>query len=204
MKNRATLILLSLILLLFSVFSWGCKKRIKSSEDVINHLKSLRSYSADVNITIKNDRQELLYECKQFYDKIQGYRLEIGSDRVQVYKDNKIYVADKKNGAKYILEGDFDQTYSLSFIGKYIGLLYTNETIKYSVKEMEGNRYQVIELLIPGNNRNIHRAEMYINTKTYLPERVIVYDQKNTERILINYKELSANEEINKELFKVD
>lgn len=204
MKNKITLILFSFILIAISVLSWGCKRNTKNLDDILNHLKNLKSYSANVNISIKNDRQELVYECKQFYDKIQGYRLEVGSDRVQVYKDNKIYVTDKKNGSRYVLDDDFDQTYSLSFIGKYIGLLYTNETIKYSLREIEGKSYQVIELLIPGNNRNIHRADMYINTKNYLPEKVIVYDQKNNEKILIKYNELKINEEMSGELFKVD
>lgn len=204
MKNRRSLILLSLIMLMFSVLSWGCKKRTKDVNEVLDNLKSLNSYSAKVNIKIKNDRQELLYECKQFYDKIQGYRLEIGSERVQIYKENKIYVKDNVNGAKYTLEEDFDQTYSLGFIGKYIGLLYTNESIKYSNKETEGNSYQVIELLLPGNNRNMKRADMYINVKAYLPEKIIVYDSKDNERILITYSEMIVNEVMNNELFKVD
>lgn len=204
MKNKRTLVLLWSILAVFCLLSWGCKRRVKDVNDILNHLKSLSSYSANINIKIKNDRQELIYECKQFYDKIQGYRLEVGSDRVQIYKEKKIYMKDNNNGSRYVLEDNFDQTYSLSFIGKYIGLLYTNETINYSLKEIEGISYQIIELLLPGNNRNMHRADMYINTRTYLPEKVIIYDWKAKERVFITYSDLKVNEEMSKELFKVD
>jgi len=82
--------------------------------------------------------------------------------------------------------------------------LYTNEEIKYAFKEIEGKKYQLIELIIPGGSIETSKAVMYVNINTYLPEWLFVYDEKDRERIKITYKNFQANPEINMDLFKVE
>jgi outer membrane lipoprotein-sorting protein len=204
MKTNRTCILLFIFLLFCGIFYTGCGKRTKSPHEVVDTLKQLRTYTCRADITVKNDKQEITYTCRQFFDRSIGYRLELGEDRVQVYKDNQIYVHDKKNKAKYTLEEDFDQLYSLSFVGRYIMLLYTNKEIKYSSKTEKGINYELVELLIPGNNRNLHKAVMYINKATYHPERVIVYNKRNAETARIVYQDFQVNTELDKNLFTID
>ena len=171
--------------------------------EVIDYLRNIKSYQCKVNITTTNDRQQLKYEFTQFCDKVMGYRLELGSDRVQIYTEGKIYVNDLKNSAKYVLDSDFDQVRTISFIGEYIKLLYTNDKINYSKQNLEGKDYQLVDLLLPGTNRNLYKAVMYIDLKAYAPYKIIVFDNKGRERMLIEYIDFKANVELNKELFKV-
>ena len=200
---KKSLMLLSLILCLFCSILSGCGRKVKEPGEVIDYLKGLKSYTAKVDISFKNDMQELKYEGRHFYQKGTGYRVEIGSDRVQIHKEDKIYVNDIKNNAKYELEKDFDKIYSLSFVGNYIKLLYTSDNAKYDQKELEGKKYQLVELQLPGNNRNLYRAVMYINLKGYVPEKLFIYDYKNREKVQITYSDFKINEELNKELFEV-
>jgi outer membrane lipoprotein-sorting protein len=204
MKVTKTLTLLLILLSITSILGTGCRKRVKAPEEILNSLKEIRTYTANVNIILKNDKQVLKYECRQFFDKSLGYRLEVGSDRVQIHKDRKIFVDDKKNGSKYVLEDDFDKIYSLSFIGKYIGFLYTNKDIKYSSKDEEGRSFQIIEVILPGDNRNLYKADLYIDKKSCAPEKIIVYDNKSNEKVLIEYSAFVPNEQVNSELFKVE
>ena len=89
-----------------------------------------------------------------------------------IYKtDDNIYISDKNNGTKYVQSKDFDEVLKLSFIGEYIGLLYTNEEIKYVIKNINDIEYTVIDLFIPGSNKNINNALLYVNTKSMIPEK---------------------------------
>ena len=123
-----------------------------------------------------------------------GYKLELNKDRVFIYKaDDKIYISDKNNGAKYTQSKDFDEVLKLCFVGEYIGLLYTNEEIKYDIKTINDIEYTVIDLFIPGNNKNINNALLYVNNKNMLPEKLVIYDAAGKAKIEVTYTKFLPN-----------
>ncbi len=196
-----------LILTIVSFFLFlliGCGNNEKNSEKIIDNLKNLDSYSCSVDMKIENDKQVINYKGKQFYDKKYGYRLELENNRVMVYKNNNIFVKDLKNGFKYSTDKNFDSVFKLSFIGEYIGLIYTNEKIKVSLKDIGNEKYQIIYLDIPGNNKNINKADLYIDIKTEKPKYLNIYDSNNKEKIKIEYSDFNFNPELNKDLFNID
>ncbi|MTK12115.1 MAG: hypothetical protein F8N39_08510 [Clostridiaceae bacterium] len=152
---------------------------------------------------IENDKQTINYTGKQFYDKRYGYRFELDKNRLMVYKDNKILVKDLQSGLKYDTEKDFDSLFKLSFIGEYIGMIYTNEVVKNSSKKIGNEEYQVVHLDIPGNNKNISKAELYINKQSSMPKYVIIYDSKGKKKIDVEYSDFKVNPELQKELFEI-
>lgn len=196
----------SLIILLTVMFSsllvlGGCTKK-SSSEDIIYALKNMDSYTCDVNIDFKNDRQVVSNSGKQYYDKNIGYRFDLGSDRTFTYKSNSIYVNDIKNGSRYTTDMDFDSVYKLTFINEYIGLLYTDEQIKTSIKTKDNIKYLSISLLIPGGNRNMQTAELLVDMNTNLPEYLSIYDEKGNEKLNVTYTNFKADAQISSEIFK--
>lgn len=202
MKKRLLLILCTLMIIVSSLL-YGCSKKEKDPNEATYFLKNLDSYSTNFNMEIKNDRQTINYTGKQYYLKNSGYRLDLGQDRVFVYKDDKIFVNDIKNKLKYTTDRDFDVLFRLSLIQEYIGLLYTDEDIKYSFKDSNGIKYELIDLVIPGTNREISKAVLYINLKDYTPERIIIYDVDNKETVRINYTSFAADADLKEDMFKV-
>jgi len=202
--GKKLLILASAILLMFSVVGSGCKKKEKQPEDVITYLKELGTYSCDFDITVKNDKQELKYNGKQFYDQNIGYRVELGSDRTMIFKDKKIYVSDLKNGSRYVTEEEFDSLLGVTFVGKYIGLIYIDEELRTYYKTINNKKYQLIEVTIPGGIREMNKGVMYVDTEDYLPDHLIVYDVNNKEKLVVYYRNFIPNEEIKKELFNTN
>ncbi|ERI94337.1 hypothetical protein HMPREF1982_00972 [Clostridiales bacterium oral taxon 876 str. F0540] len=202
-KVRKKVLILSIALLTFISILSSCKRVQRDPNDITNFLKDLKNYSTDFTMDIKNDKQVVVHEGKQYYKKGQGYRVELNKDRVFLYKSDKIYVNDVKNNFKYTLDKDFDNIYRITFVEQYINMLSTNEGVKYDYKTIEGKNYQLIELIIPGGTRETDKAVMYVNTKTYLPEWIIVYDENNRERIKITYKNFQC-EEIDSKLFNID
>ena len=195
--------------LLFVFFSFGlillsgCRKKIIDPNSVTMYLKELSSYSCRADIKIKNSKDTYTYSTNQIYSKEIGTRIELGKDRVYIYLDDKIYVTDLKNNLKYLMDKNVDGIYRLSIIEEYVNLLYTNENIKYNYKNIDGQKYQTIELIIPGNNRNMSKAILYVNMKTKLPYRLYIYDSKDVERAEIAYNDFKTNIDINKSLFEV-
>lgn len=202
MKRK--LLVLSAVIFVFIFLALGCSKSNKDPNEAANFLKDLNTYTTDFSMDIKNDKQTITYEGKHFYSKNLGHRMEIGKDRVLVYKDDKIYVNDVKYNLKYTLDRQFDTGFILSFVEEYVKLLYANEDIKYKFKDIDGKSYELIEFLIPGTNKAVSKAVLYMDFKDKSPEQIIVYDDKDGERIRITYKNFQGNNEVDKKLFKVD
>ena len=193
MKKKLLLFLI-LTIILSSALLASCNKKPKNTNDILTYLKNMESYTTELNIDVKNDKQTINYKAKQTYLRGGGYKLELNKNRVFIFKtDDKIYVSDNNNKIKYVQSKSFDEVFKLSFIGEYIGLLYTNEEIKYKMETINGIEYSVINLFIPGSNKNINNALLYINTKSMIPERLVIYDVKGKEKINITYTNFLAN-----------
>lgn len=191
------------ILIFLSVFLCSCKGSKNNPEKVIYFLKDIKSYSCNLQITTINDKQRITTIAKQLYSNKYGYRFEINNERVLLYIGDKIYVEDLNNKCSYVSDRSFDSLYSLSFIGEYIGMLYTNEEIKNTFKTENKINYQIISLTIPGNNRNLDSAELYVNLENNIPERLIIYNRNKKEKVEILYENFIVNPKINEEIFDV-
>ncbi len=202
MKKSFVTVLLFLIIFLPSIYFAACKKDKVSPEYTIEYLKSLKTYSCKATYITKNGRDETKQICKQYYDSSEGYRLEIENKIVQIYKDDKIQVHDIKNDVNYTLDKEFDELYRLGFLGEFIRLMYSNEEAKTFCKNFEGKTYVVVELIVPGGNRNINKAVMYIDGNTYVPQILKIYDVRGSERVEVIYENFITGEELDKNLFK--
>ncbi|MFL0249073.1 germination lipoprotein GerS-related protein [Clostridium neuense] len=203
---------------LFKIFLCGCiiiiiaaiagtyylLRAINSRDkNVVDHLKELKSYSCDMKFIVKNDKQNLEYNCRQYYLYGKGYRLEINKERNLIYKENAVYVFDKENNKAYAKADKQDDIYKFSFIGEYIGMLYTNQNINYSIRKINGVEYALIKIEIPNQNRNTKYAVMYVNGKNNVPYKVIICDEDNKEKMEIEYSNFIPNDNLDDKLFEV-
>lgn len=202
--RKTLLIFLSVFIILISCLFIFSRRDVKDPNEIIDKLKDLKSYSCDVYIDVKNDKQNLKYEGKQYYFKGVGSRLELEEGRIFVFKDNNIYVKDSVNNLRYVTIQRPDDIFKISFIDEYLGLLYTNEAIEYSYKTKDDKEDLLIKIKVPGNNRNLKKLNLYINEVSGLPEKIIIYDIKGNEKIQIRYENFVANDKIEKELFNTD
>lgn len=203
MRKVLPLILIISSLFLCICFS-SCERREENPNAITDYLKSLNSYSTEINIIIKNDKQTINYSGNQLYLKGVGYKQEIGKDRIYIYKQNKIYVKDIHNSLKYVTDISKDSIYKYSFIGEYVALLYTEEKISLTDKVLDNQNYVVVRLDIPGNNRNMENAELYVNKKTKLPYKLLIKDSKGKEKIEVMYNNFKPNAAITNNEFAIN
>lgn len=198
---KKSIITAMILCFLFTLCS--CTKKEVNTEDAIDFLKNIESYTCFVEIKISNDKQNIIYKGREIYDKRYGYRFEINNERVLLYIGDKIYVKDLTNNSEYVTDKDFDSLYRLSFMGEYIGLLYTDEEIKSTLSKIGGEQFQIIKLTIPGINRNLNTAELYINISSNLPQKLIIYDVDKKKKVEITYKGFMVNPQIEEEQFSI-
>ena len=202
--KKKLLLIISFLLILSSMIFTSCDKKPNDTNDITTFLKNMDSYTTDMNMDVINTKQTINYQAKQSYLRGGGYKLELNKNRVFIFKnDNKIYISDKNNKTKYVQSKDFDEVLKLSFVGEYIGLLYTNEEIKYVTKNINDIEYTVIDLLIPGGNRNINKALLYVNNKKMIPEKMVIYDIDGKEKINIKYTNFLPDVKIEPSVFSV-
>lgn len=200
MRKKLILGIMSFALIIF--FS-SCNKNTKNTEDIIYYLKDLNSYSCNVNIFIKNSKEEIKYSGKQFYHVKYGNRLDLGKDEIIFYEQNKIVTKRIGSGSIYNYNKNFDSLFKFCFINQYISFIYTNEKIENSFQNINNQQYQVIHLDIPGNNKNINKAELYVSTKYSIPTYLIIYDSDGNERVKVQYTEFKANPELGEDVFHI-
>lgn len=201
---KTKLLILGIMFFILSMIFSSCGKYPQNTEKIIYYLKNLTSYNCNVSILIKNDKQQINYNGKQFYDSRYGERFDLGNSKIIIYKENKAYVKNIKQGEFYNIDKNFNSLFKFSFIKEYISLLYTNEKIENSFKNINNDEYQVINLDIPGNNKNMYKAQLYVNIKSNVPAYVIIYDSKYRKRIEIKYTDFKANVELKEDMFKIN
>jgi len=194
--------ILILSLLLISIV--GCLAQTDKDKDLTPYLKSIKNYSTDMDMTIQNDKQKLKYEAKQFYSEGLGYRLELNKERVFIYTDDKISVADLISGQKYAIDNTSDDVYKISFLNEFIKLINVNGKTDYTFKKIDGQRYEILTTSMAENNRNIDRLVLYVNQKEKSPRALVIYDVKGNEKIIIKYRNFKNEKHIDKSLFNVN
>ncbi|OFI07510.1 hypothetical protein CLOACE_03390 [Clostridium acetireducens DSM 10703] len=190
-----------IVIIFFSSIFISCFKHSNEQEEVLNYLRELKSYKCNVYVEIKNHKQINKYKCKQYYTKNLGARFDIKEERVIIYKGENILIKDLKNQVQYTTDRDFDEVFKYSFIGEYINSVFSSGNTKSYFKTINNNKYQVIKLMIPGKNKNINKAYMYIKCKDKAPKYLIIYDLNNNEKIKITYENFTPNIELDENLY---
>lgn len=197
-----------IILLLTGIFVFfilsGCGKKELQTGDVIKQLKEMNAYSCDIEIHNKNSKQEVVYYCKQYYNSEYGHRLDIDEERILIFRGNDIQINDLNSGDFYSTSKDFDSVFKLSFIEEYIGLLYTDDEVKCVFENENGRNVMLIYLNIPGSNRNLSKAVMYVDAENAVPIKTVIYDYSDCEKIQFIYKNFVKTEEIGEDRFKIE
>ncbi|UFH65517.1 hypothetical protein KQH81_02935 [Clostridium cadaveris] len=196
--------IISIVLLLCTILCFGgCKEIVQPEKKVVKYIQNLKNYTCDVEYTFKNEKDQDKYSAKHYYMKDEGYRLDLGEDRVNIYKGDYIYVEDKKAGKKYEVIKEFDEIYKYTFLNEIVDLTSHPESKVYAEDDEESDKhYVVIEFIIPSTNRNIAKGVLYMNSLTLKPEVEKIYDLKGEERVEIRFNDFVANEAMEKEAFQ--
>ncbi|WP_346894777.1 germination lipoprotein GerS-related protein [Clostridium sp. UBA7503] len=198
MKKRLTytLFIIAICLTVAVALLIKGRTRILDEYNAIDSLSEIKAYKSDITIEIINDRETNKYEGFQTYKKDIGYKLDLKDKRSFTFKGDEILVKDKENIKEYSLDKGFDEVFKYGFIGEYIGLIYTNEELKFETETINNGEYFVITTVIPGSNNNIFQGSLYYDIKNNRPKKIIIYDNKGRERIIYTYENFNWTDKV--------
>ncbi|MEG2289122.1 MAG: germination lipoprotein GerS-related protein [Clostridium sp.] len=160
--------------------------------NVIERLNEIKAYQSNITIEVINSKETNKYQGVQIYKKDIGYRLDLNDGRSFTFKGDEIQVKDNESTRAYTLDKEFDDVFKYGFIGEYIGLIYTNEELRFETEIINNQKCFIITTLIPGSNNNIYEGSLYYDVDSYVPNKIIIYDNNKRERIIFTYENFNG------------
>lgn len=172
---------------------------IPNNEEILEKMKNLNGYKANVSYTIINTQGKYEEETTQYYSKQYGTRVEFGQERVKIYKDGSINIKENKGNDEYEMAADFDSFYTLAFLNNILKDNYTS--IKEGQEEWGDIKYLEIDFNIDSKNNHIATGKVYIDKSKFAPIVLKIYDNKAEEKAIIKYKDFEILKDVDKDLF---
>lgn len=166
------------------------KKDIDSnkSENILNKLSNIDSYSTKITYVVKNSRGEFKEEGLIEFNGDNETKITL-ENRVEIFKDGKIYIEYTDENKSYSVSEDFDNFYQFIFINYLSKFLNEENNVACSYETIENKEYLVIDYLLLSGNQNFYKEKLYIDIADKKPFKAIVYDKNDAERLNISYSE---------------
>lgn len=171
-----------------------------TNEEIIESLKGINAYKAEVQFIINNSRDEETQDTIQYYKKDVGGRIDFGTDRTKIYKNGSILVKDNIANKEYTMEDGMDELYSLSFVNKLLSYPIDNEGINEGQEEWGDTEYIVFTSELFLKNDSLNKIKIFIDKQEKTPIGAIIYDKENKDRVRIIYRNFEKLKELDEEL----
>lgn len=190
---------LLLFLLLFLLPITACRSSKNQYPTIQDKLMAMTSYKTDCTIIYISNKGQREYTTTQMASNDGRYRIETKlpeeyKNNIIVYdgkmvwhynpnlKDNKISInpPDKMARREIIL---------FSFIENYVKSKDTGVT----TAKLDESLCTVLEAKIPGDNTFMFTEKLWIDNETKTPQKLIIYDKDNKERIVAEFSNFVYN-----------
>lgn len=171
-----------------------------TNEEIVNNVKNIKSYTADVEYIFKNSRGEEREETKQYYDREKGSRVEFGTDRTKIYKSDSILVKDNLANREYTIEPSLDKVHALAFMKNLFSYPIKEGSIKEGQEEWGDRQYLELTLEIYLDNDHLDTAKVFLDKSTQTPIGTIIFDKDGKDRVRIVYKNFEKVTQIDENL----
>ena len=202
MKKKILTILLVLLPLISIILVVVYRLTAEPSNiEVIDSLKNIQMYKADVEYIIKNSRGVERETTTHYYSTQYGRRIDFGEDRSKVYLDDKIIVKDNISEKTYEVEEEVDVFHSIAFLDILLSSPITSNEIKLGKEEWGETEYIQIDCDLFLSNDHLDSVKIFIDKNNKTPIGAIVYDKEGIEKVRIVYKNFEKLKEIEEGLF---
>ncbi|WP_042277988.1 germination lipoprotein GerS [[Clostridium] dakarense] len=190
MKKWAVIIIVTIGILGIVI---GCQKKESTKEELYEEFQkkilTMSSYKCTASVEVVGNKSAHNYVFIHNYNKPDNYKLEVVSPehlkgKTIEYNKDKILVKNP----------DINDTVELPNVGKNDQYMFIGDFIKNYLQSEEvminlskGNL--CLETSIPGDNQYFNKQVLYINSKTKVPEKMEILDDKNDIRFTVTYKD---------------
>lgn len=188
-KNILLFILLAIGMMgVCGVLIYKQNVELNRPENILDKLSNIDSYSTKVTYIVKNSRAEFKEEGLIEFNGDNETKITL-ENRMEIFKDGKIYMKYIDENKNYSVSEDFDNFYQFMFINYLSRFLNKENNVTYSYETIENIEYLVIDYLLLSGNQNFYKEKLYIDIKNKKPFKAIIYDKNNAEKLNIGYSE---------------
>lgn len=201
MKKRYFVYLLLFFVLIFLIFliknnykniKNGNNYFDKSVRGIEEYILNINSYRATIEVVVNSNKNQNKYLIEQ--EHTNGFSKQIVQEPENISgveiisKDGKIEIKNTKLNLSEMYN-EYSGIYeNILWLDSFIELYKTSDNKKI----YEENGYIVMELH-EENNKYYYNRKLYINKESGAPEKMIVQDNSNNEKIYILYKKIIIN-----------
>ncbi len=179
----------------------GCGKSDHSQySEIYESYGSIKNYSADIKVTALSDEGKTTYTAREYYKEPSLFRLDYTSEGmkgISCVLDGETLKFKDTDGKVTEFKGYVPSERYYIFISDFMERYCKSENAESISK---GNN-TVLSLKEEGNDPNCHKTELWIKNKTNVPLKMITYDQKGKERIIVEFSDFKMNIKTDKKLF---
>ncbi|WP_353654879.1 germination lipoprotein GerS [Clostridium sp. CCUG 7971] len=190
MKKWAVLIIITVGILGIVI---GCQKKESTKEELYEEFQkkilTMSSYKCTADVEVIGNKSAHNYVFIHNYNKPDNYKLEVVSPKhlkgktIEYNKDKILVKNPEINDTVELPNAGTNDQYM--FIGDFIKNYLQNEEVTIKLSKGSLN----LETLIPGDNQYFSKQVLYINSKTKLPEKMEILDDKDDIRFTVTYKD---------------
>jgi outer membrane lipoprotein-sorting protein len=200
----------SLLWIVFILLIVGCAPKTK--EDLLyeaqKKLNKMESYSCQVEITVKGNKNPEKYIMKQWFKKPNKYKLEVIGPKdlqgkITIGNGQKAWIYHPGIKQVWMMEEFLNSKEQNMFLGYFLRNSLNSEEVKGNIETLEEKDYITIDTEIPGNHVYYHKERLWINLEHLEPYLLEVFDIKGEKRIEVKYSDFQYNPKIEEEMFLI-
>ena len=196
---KITLIIISFLLIILAIIIFLINNNYKnqkignnkSIEEIKNYILNIKTYRANLEMTVINNRNEnkykLIQEVKEGYEKQVMQEPEEIKDLEMTYKDGKLEIKNTKLNLNKIYENYLEVSNNNLFLTEFLKCYKEKEGL------IENEENTVILNINESKNKYNNIQRLYVNKDSLKPEKLEIYDDNNKLKVYILYNEIEIN-----------
>ena len=205
---KRILLIVSFIIIMISLTS--CKEITKEEEfnNIQKTLNSISTYECKAEITIVGNKSSKDYKVYHKFKKPNKYIAEIiapedNKGNKTMYNGKQVYLYNKSINQYEILKSYNITEEKMLFLGYFLRNLNMAEEVEIDEEKVEDKDYIIIKLDIPGNNKYRVYEKLWVDKKTHIPYKLVIFDEKDKETVNVVYKDIEYNKDIQDDNFRI-
>lgn len=170
----------------------------------------IKSYYVEMNVSLQDNEESLLYRVRQWYRHPDAFRIEIEDTGESGPISKQVFISD---GLKtYIFNPDLEDFYQVHdheempspFLleGVWNILLGASRVDLLRVEKLDRYNYYVLDISPGQVHRSYARQIIWLEKKSLLPARVEIYDGRGNLVQVLTFDKIQTNLSLEAELFE--
>lgn len=183
-------------------FLCGCGRESGKTDDATSKMVSMESYKANAEITYISDKSISKYSGIHYAQADGRYCIEIKEPKESLgdkvlYDGKMIWHFNNANKDKISVAVPDKPERLQVILFSFVKNMLNTPNAQISVQD----EATILTAKMPNQHKYMQAEKLWINNITKLPEKLIIYDGDNKERVIVKFSDFKYNEEINPNVY---